>query len=232
MSVLMLNHVRGMYAFHPSDQTFGTIANQSTSSNNNMLPPPPPDHIDKDNLSTHSDDNKLAVLPSTPPHPPVSSSSTSVNSFASQQSKCKFSALGDGDSASVQSGSCVSSQDKHQHNTGALVLIALNAKMDMMNNTFETSFTQEAKACTHCNKSPQCRAQAVKMFSMLKKKNLTNDQKVAMLDLFEVNTAVADIFLAMDKEDAGLQRAWISNKLVGMGHPPLAEVVDENSMVV
>jgi hypothetical protein len=222
--MLMPNHVRGTHAFRPSDQTFGAIANQATSSNNN-------DDIDKDNSSTHSDDNELAVPPSTPLRPPVSNSSTSVNSFASRQSKRKFSALGDGDSTSIPSGSRVSSQDKRQRNTGASALVALNAKMDMMNNTFETGFTQEAKARARRDKSPQRRAQAVKTFSRLEKKNLTNDQKVAMLDLFEVNTAVADIFLAMDEEDAGLRRAWISNKLVGVGHPPLPEVVDEMSMV-
>jgi len=75
-----------------------------------------------------------------------------------------------------------------------------------MNDTFETGFAQDAKARAHRDKSPQCRAQAVKAFSRLEKKNLTNDQKVAMLDLFEVNMAVADIFLAMDEEDAGLRR--------------------------
>ena len=95
-----------------------------------------------------------------------------------------------------------------------------------MNDTFETGFAQDAKACAHHDKSPQRRAQAVKAFSRLKKKNLTNDQKVAILDLFEVNMAVANVFLAMDEEDASLRRAWISNKLVGMGHPSLAKVAE------
>jgi hypothetical protein len=73
-----------------------------------------------------------------------------------------------------------------------------------MNNMFETGFAQDAKAHAHRDKSPQCRAQAVKAFSRLERKNLTNDQKVAILDLFEVNTAVANVFLEMDEDDAGL----------------------------
>ena len=224
MTTLMPNHVRGMHAFHPSDQTFGAIANQPTSSNSNMLPPAPHGNIGEDDVSDKSDDNEQVVPPSSPMRPPVSTSSTSVNSFASRQSKHKHSALGDGDSASIQSGSHVSSQNKRQRNPGASALVALSAKMDQMNDTFKTGFAQDAKARAHRDKSPQRRAQAVKAFSRLEKKNLTNDQKVAILDLFEVNTAVADVFLAMDEEDAGLRRAWISNKLVGMGHPPLAEV--------
>jgi hypothetical protein len=226
MTALMPNHVRGTHAFHPSDQTFDAIANQPTSSNSNMPPPAPPGDIGEGGVSDNSHDNEQVVPLSSPPHPPISSSSTSIDSFASRQSKRKHSALGDGDSASIQSGSRASSQDKRQRNTGASALVALSAKMDRMNDTFETGFAQDAKARAHRDKSPQRRAQAVKAFSRLEKKNLTNDQKVAMLDLFEVNTAVADIFLAMDEEDAGLRRAWISNKLAGMGHPPLAEVAE------
>ena len=226
MIPLMPNHVRGTHAFRPSDQTFGAIVNQPTSSNSNMPPPAPRGDIDEDDAAINSDDNEQVAPLSSPPRPPISTSSTSVNSFASRQSKRKHSALGDGDSASIPSGSRVSSQDKRQRNTGASALVALSAKMDRMNDTFETGFAHDAKARAHRDKSPQHRAQAVKAFSRLEKKNLTNDQKVAMLDLFEVNTAVADIFLAMDEEDAGLRRAWILNKLAGMGHPPLAEVAE------
>jgi hypothetical protein len=136
MTTLMPNRVRGTHASHPSDQTFGAIANQPTSSNSNILPPAPRGNIGKDDVSDKSDDNEQVVPPSSPMHPPVSTSSTSVNSFASRQSKRKHSALGDGDSASIQSSSHVSSQNKHQHNPGASALVALSAKMDRMNDTF------------------------------------------------------------------------------------------------
>ena len=141
------------------DQTFGAIANQPTSSNSNMPPPAPCDIIGKDDVSDKSDDNEQVVPPSSPMCPPVSTSSTSANSFASQQSKRKHSALGDGDSASIQSGSHVSLQNKPQCNPGASALAALSAKMDQMNDTFETGFAQDAKARAHSDKSPQRRAQ-------------------------------------------------------------------------
>ena len=145
MIPLMPNHVRGTHAFRPSDQTFGAIVNQPTSSNSNMPPPAPRGDIDGDDAAINSDDNEQVAPLSSPPRPPISTSSTSVNSFASRQSKRKHSALGDGDSASIPSGSRVSSQDKHQRNTGALALVALSAKMDRMNDTFKTGFAHNAK---------------------------------------------------------------------------------------
>ena len=47
---------------------------------------------------------------------------------------------------------------------------------------------------------------------------LTNEQKVAIIDLFKTNTATADMFLAVDDDEDGLQWAWLSNKLVQTGH--------------
>ena len=38
------------------------------------------------------------------------------------------------------------------------------------------------------------------------------------MDLFKTNTAAVDMFLAVDEDDDGLQWAWLSNKLVQMGH--------------
>jgi len=37
------------------------------------------------------------------------------------------------------------------------------------------------------------------------------------MDLFETNTAAADMFLVVDEHDDGLQWAWISHKLVPDG---------------
>jgi hypothetical protein len=42
-----------------------------------------------------------------------------------------------------------------------------------------------------------------------------------MIDLFETNTAAADMFLSLDVNDADLRWAWISNKLTQMHHLPL-----------
>ena len=86
-----------------------------------------------------------------------------------------------------------------------------------MSKTFAHGFTQESKARSHPNQSPQCRGKVAKSFQRLEW-GLTNEQKVTIMDLFETNTAAADMFLAVDEDDDGLRWAWLSNKLVQMGH--------------
>ena len=75
--------------------------------------------------------------------------------------------------------------------------------MDKMSNTFANGFTQESKACSRPDHSPQRRAKAAKSFQWLEW-GLTNEQKVAIMDLFETNMAAADMFLAVDEDDDGL----------------------------
>ena len=104
---------------------------------------------------------------------------------------------------SIKSGSLTSSQAKHQHNTSTSALYSLSTKMDKMSDTFANGFTQESKACSHPDHSPQCRAKAAKSFQRLEW-GLTNEQKVAIMDLFETNMAAVDMFLAVDEDDDGL----------------------------
>ena len=78
------------------------------------------------------------------------------------------------------------------------------------------------KACV-CDHSPQCRAKAAQHLQKLKK-DLSNEQKVAIMDLFKTNIAVADMFLVLE-EDESLQWAWISNKLLQMGHLALCHIL-------
>ena len=62
----------------------------------------------------------------------------------------------------------------------------------------------DTKAKTHVHDhSPQCRAKAAQCLQKLEK-NLSNEQKVAIMDLFETNTAAADMFLALEEEDESL----------------------------
>lgn len=58
---------------------------------------------------------------------------------------------------------------------------------------------------------------AAKSFQRFER-NLTYEQKVTIMDLFETNTTAADMFLAVNENDEGLQWAWISHKLEKMGH--------------
>ena len=130
---------------------------------------------------------------------------------------------------SLKSSSFLSSQEKHQRNTGASALYSLGAKVDKMSKTFAHGFTQESKAHSHPNQSPQCRAKAAKSFQQLEW-GLTNKQKVTIMDLFETNTAAADMFLAVDEDDDGLQWAWLSNKLDQMGHLALPACAETSSV--
>ena len=50
------------------------------------------------------------------------------------------------------------------------------------------------------------------------------------MDLFETSTAAVDMFLSLDEDDGSLRWAWISNKLVQMGHPALP--AHEDAMVL
>ena len=62
-----------------------------------------------------------------------------------------------------------------------------------MSDTFANGFAQESKARVRPDHSPQRRAKAAKSFQRLER-GLTNEQKVAIMDLFETNTAAADMF--------------------------------------
>ena len=61
------------------------------------------------------------------------------------------------------------------------------------------------KACV-CDHSLQCRAKAAQHLQKFKK-DLSNEQKIAIMDLFETNIAAADMFLVLEEEDESLQWA-------------------------
>jgi hypothetical protein len=130
-------HIRGTHAFRTSQQSFGAVANQPFTASSGSMTPSTVHRDAGDDFLGGSSGNEEPVPPplSTPPCPPVSTTSPSVSSFTSQQSKRKYSALGDGDSMSIKSSSLMSSQDKHQRGAGSAALHALSTKMDKMNET-------------------------------------------------------------------------------------------------
>ena len=131
---------------------------------------------------------------------------------------------------SLKSSSFTSSQEKCQCNTSASALYSLGAKVDKLSETFAHGFTQESKVCSHPYQSPQRRAKVAKSFQRLEW-GLTNKQKVTIMDLFETNTAAVDMFLAVDDDDDdGLRWAWLSNKLVQMGHLVLPAYAEMSSV--
>lgn len=231
MASLMPNHIRGTHAFRPLQQSFGAVANQPFTSGSNMTTPR---DTGIDFTGGNSSDDERAALPIPPstPQQPTTSTSPSISSFASCQSKRKHSVLDDGDSMSIRS--LTSSQGKRQRNTGVSALYSLGTKVDKMSDIFANSFTQESKTRSRPDHSPLRRAKAAKSFQRLER-GLTNEQKVAIMDLFETNTAAADMFLAVDEDDEGLRWAWLSNKLVQMGHlalPARAEMSSASQSAV
>ena len=104
-----------------------------------------------------------------------------------------------------------------QYNSSALY--SLGIKIDQM--TEKLTSSPDANAKTHVHDcSPQHRAKAAQRLQKLKK-DLSNEQKVAIMDLFKTNMAAADMFLVLEEKDESLRWAWISNKLLQMGHPAL-----------
>ena len=210
----MPSYVRGTHAFHPSQQSFGTAANQPASFS---APPTGTSQDISRSLPDVEDELTLNSIPHSPPS--IASNPNSINLFNSHQSKGKSSALGD-DSMSIASGSLsLTSQVKCQCGTNSSALYSLGIKIDQM--TKKLTSSPDAKAKTHVHDhSPQCRSKAAQHLQKLKK-DLSNEQKVVIMDLFKTNMAAADMFLALEEEDESLQWAWISNKLLQMGHPAL-----------
>jgi hypothetical protein len=119
--------------------------------------------------------------------------------------------------------SLLGSQGKRQRNNGpGATALFLGAKMDKMSDTFAAGFAADEKSRSQrTERSPKRRMKALSNFLRLEKDSMTNEQKVAMMDMFEMNTAASDTFLAMDEDDEALRWSWISNKLKGMGFPAL-----------
>lgn len=228
----MPTNARGTHAFRPSQQTFGAVANQSGPSGQSSPGPAATPSTAKD-MNHQTIDNEQSLCdsiahetmdapPSVRPPPSIASVPNSINSFNSRQSKRKHSALGEEDSPAVSA----TSSEKRQRASGSSALVALQRQMDQMSARFTTSMDSDAiqhaaaRESRHRDRSPQRRARAGARMQKLEK-GLTNDQMVALLDLFETNTASADMYLSLEEDNAGLRWAWISNKLKQMGHPSL-----------
>lgn len=219
--VPLMPHVRGTHAFRTSQQCFGAVANRPISVDDNMPPPPQ----SSGTLPQPPPSMNLPIPGSTPPLPltsTISLLSNTVSSLSSGGSKRKHYAHGDSDSMSILSPSPSDPQGKCQHGNPGATALFFGTKMDKMSDTFAAGFAANERAHTHKpDQSPKRQMKVLSNFLRLEKDYMSNNQKVAMLDLFETNTAAADIFLMMDENDEALCWSWISNKLWGMGHPSL-----------
>jgi hypothetical protein len=136
---------------------------------------------------------------------PLSGSTLSTShtpSSTSTASKRKQSAL-----SATQS----SSSSKKQHtNSGAVLMYGIRESLDNFNATVSKSALMQAdRFCA--DTSPECLAKAVELIQE-QEDYLSDDQMVAFLDLFQADTAAADIYLAIKQET--LWKAWIQKQLL------------------
>ena len=97
---------------------------------------------------------------------------------------------------SINSGSPAGSQDKHQSGGQTSALYTLGVKVNKINETFASALllrTRLASTVTTLHNAEQ-----------RLEKGLTNKQKVALMDLFEMSMVVADMFLSLDEDDGSL----------------------------
>ena len=207
--------MRGVSAFHPSDQSHGTIANSvltAPSSStviaisggmgpsgtgtlpialnlNNILVYDQPDSSNNDNSIPPS----TTVQPSSMIFPTVS--------------KHKHSVLSD-DAASVSS--YASKQSRSSTSSGVSV-----SAMHGMSSSIHNGSLGVGQPCHHRRSSAERRIEATTLLQQ--KEDLTVDQIIAFADLFEQNMSKADTYMALIRDD--VRKFWVQKQLVELGFP-------------
>jgi len=77
----------------------------------------------------------------------------------------------------------------------------------------------------HRRSSAERRIEATALLQ--KTETLTADQAIAFANLFEQNTAQADTYMALVRED--VRKLWVQRQLEKMGYPPAMQVDGEAS---
>lgn len=195
--------VRGVSAFRPSDQTRGAIANSSltapssgtiVASGGGMGPPILEDDAPVNNGLESSDDDLTPVQPSM---------------IFSAISKRKRSALDD--DASVSSHS--SKRTRKSASSGASALHGIKDMMAGISSSMLNGPLGQPRH--HRRSSAERRIEATALLQG--KEDLTADQMVAFADLFEQNTAKADTYMALVRDD--VRKLWVQKQLAELGFP-------------
>jgi hypothetical protein len=68
----------------------------------------------------------------------------------------------------------------------------------------------------HSDTSPECQAKAMDLFQE-QECYLSDDCMVAFIDLFRVDSAAADAYIALKRN--GLRKAWVQRQMKDLGFP-------------
>ena len=137
---------------------------------------------------------------------PITSASQSAMT-ASTSSKRKQSAL----SALL----LLSSKKQRTTVTGAVTLNGIKESLDNFNNTIECSLLMQPDHM-HSDTSPERWAKAMDLFQE-QEYYLSDDCMVAFIDLFRVDSAAADAYIALKRN--GLRKAWVQRQMKNLGFP-------------
>jgi hypothetical protein len=140
------------------------------------------------------------------PHSTTSTSQTATTT-ASTSSKRKQSAL----SASL----LTSSKKQRTAVTGAVALNGIKESLDSFNSTIERSLLMQPDRM-RSDTSPERRAKAMDLFQE-QESYLSDDCMVAFIDLFRVDSAAADAYIALKRD--GLRKAWVQRQMKDLGFP-------------
>jgi hypothetical protein len=202
--------VKGLTAFRPSDQTRGAISNSTltapgpsnhtaVTTGRGMGPPPDAVHIES------SDDSDDSITPSTPLRP----SAVAV-------SKRKRSALDD-DTGAASVSSYSSKRSRMSASSGASALHGIKDMMAGISSSMRDGTLGQPRH--HRRSSAERRIEATARLQ--EKEDLTADQIIAFADLFEQNTARADTYMALVRDDVRV--LWVQKQLVILGFPSGSE---------
>ncbi|KAF8223584.1 hypothetical protein L208DRAFT_1411625 [Tricholoma matsutake] len=185
----------------PSDRSNGGHA-----SDGDHTPPPPSSAYPSSSpisppLPLHTDS---ATTPD--PHS-ITSASQTATTMVSTSSKHKQSAL----SASL----LTSSKKQCMAVTGAVALNGIKESLDSFNSTIERSLLMQLDRM-HSDTSPKHRAKAMDLFQE-QESYLSDDCMVAFIDLFRVDSAAADAYIALKHN--GLRKAWVQRQMKDLGFP-------------
>jgi hypothetical protein len=173
-------------------------------------------------MQTFHDDTELSSNNNMNPPPPSSPQAiSSAVSASTSVSKCKISALGDGNSQSSAALTTTTSQSKKACTaTGTVALNRIKDALNAFNATIQDTLTQPEPKRTDAEVASmvasKARVDAI-THVQAEENHLSVDQVIALVDLFETNVPSVVTYIALVCKD--VQAAWLKKKLVELGFP-------------
>jgi hypothetical protein len=241
----MLRLRKGTHIFQPLQVTHGA-ASATSSMDQQVLPRDRTREGEGMGAMNDVQERQPSVPPSSPPQPPSSphsspslapvllpfpamspsaipsampisgsggSMSHTLTSTISSTLKCKESAL-----SAAQS---ISSGSKRQHTsvTGVIILNGIKESLDTFNTAFRQSILTQPE-CSHADTSPEHQSKAMESLQE-RETDIDAPCIVALLDLFQANTASVDTYLAIKQDEVRL--LWIERQLMkDLGFPAMS----------